>query len=200
LGRTSRAARSYHLAGTAELFRSSTPAKAGLREFLKVHNYPGFFGIGGEELLRRLTAQAKQYDAQLVGGRVTSLRREGPAFVAFLQNRNVAARFVLLATGLIDCSPPMEGEPKNGRSEAIRFCPVCDGYETIDRRVGVLGDIEADGKKATFSAYIHKGRLAFLTDEAAADVNARKKLDEEGVKLWAGRTELSSSQNPPLSL
>src|SRR3954447_21363468 len=62
------------------------------------HNYPGFFGIAGEELLRRLTAQAEQYGAQLVAGRVTSLRREGCAFVASLQNRNVAARFVLLAT------------------------------------------------------------------------------------------------------
>jgi thioredoxin reductase (NADPH) len=156
------------------------------------HNYPGFFGIGGEELLRRLTAQAKQYGAQIVAGRVTSLHIEASAFVASLPNRNVAARFVLLATGLIDCSPPIEGEPENGSSEAIRFCPVCDGYETIDRRVGILGDINTGGKKARFLRTYTKDVSLFLTNDAAADVDARKKLDEEGVRVMGRpkRTEL----------
>ena len=111
------------------------------------HNYPGFFGIGGLELLRRLRAQAEEYGAQLMNGRVTSLRREGETFVASCSHGDVDARFVLLATGLVDHCLPIEGEPENCPSEVIRFCPICDGYEAIDRRVGVLGDIRLAARR-----------------------------------------------------
>ena len=147
------------------------------------HNYPGFFGIGGLELLRRLRAQAEEYGAQLTSGRVTSLRREGETFVASCSGGDVDARFVLLATGLVDDCPAIEGEPENCPSEVIRFCPICDGYEIIDQRVGVLGDIEEGGKKALFLRTYTKDVFLFLTDETAVDDKTRKKLNEENVKI-----------------
>src|SRR6476469_271765 len=107
------------------------------------HNYPGFFGIAGPELLRRLRAQADKYGAQLVSGHVTSVRREGATFVATCSDGAVHARFILLATGLVNHCPPIEGQPADCPSQVIRFCPICDGYEAIDRRVGVVGDIKA---------------------------------------------------------
>ena len=58
------------------------------------HNYPGFFGIGGPELLRRLNAQARQYGAELMSGLVTSLRKEGETFVATCSGSNINARFI----------------------------------------------------------------------------------------------------------
>jgi thioredoxin reductase (NADPH) len=129
------------------------------------HNYPGFFGIAGPELLRRLNAQARQYGAELVSGRVTSLRKEGDTFVASFPGRDVNARFILLATGLVDHCPPIEGQPADCPSDVIRFCPICDGYEAMDRRVGVLGDIKAGGKKALFLRTYTKDVSLFLTDE-----------------------------------
>src|SRR6187551_2689861 len=72
------------------------------------HNYPGFFGIGGTELLLRLRAQAEQYGAQLSSGRVTSLRKENETFVASCPDAEINAKFVLLATGLVDHCPPVD--------------------------------------------------------------------------------------------
>src|SRR4051812_7140180 len=89
------------------------------------HNYPGFFGIAGRELLRRLKAQARQYGAEMVSGRVTSLRKEGTTFVATCSGREVNARFILLATGLVDHCPAIEGQTADSPSEVIRFCPIC---------------------------------------------------------------------------
>ncbi len=147
------------------------------------HNYPGFFAIGGLELLRRLRVQAQQYGAQLVKGRVTSLRKEGEIFVASSPGVVARARFVLLATGLIDHCPPIEGQSADRPSDAIRFCPICDGYEAIDRRVGVLGNITEGGKKARFLRTYTKDVSLFLTDETAVDEAARKELDKENVRI-----------------
>jgi thioredoxin reductase (NADPH) len=129
------------------------------------HNYPGFFGIAGPELLQRLNAQASQYGVDLISGRVTSLRKRGESFVVTCSGSDVSARDILLATGLVDHCPTIEGRPADCPSEVVRFCPICDGYEAIDRRVGVLGDIKAGGKKALFLRTYTKDVLLFLTDE-----------------------------------
>jgi thioredoxin reductase (NADPH) len=146
------------------------------------HNYPGFFGIAGPELLRRLNAQAREYGAELVSGRVTALRKEGETFVARCSGSDVSARFVLLATGLVDHCPPIEGQPANCPSDVIRFCPICDGYEAIDRRVGVLGDIKGGGKKALFLRTYTRDVSLFLTDETA-DADWQEKLTKANVKI-----------------
>ena len=146
------------------------------------HNYPGFFGIAGPELLRRLNAQARQYGAELVSGRVTSLRKEGDTFVASSSGSDVNARFILLATGLVDQCPTIEGQPADCPSEVIRFCPICDGYEAIDRRVGVVGDIKAGGKKALFLRTYTKDVSLFLTDETE-DVDWQEKLAKANVRI-----------------
>jgi thioredoxin reductase (NADPH) len=146
------------------------------------HNYPGFFGIAGPELLRRLNAQARQYGAELVRGRVTSLRKKGDTFVVSSSGSDVNARFILLATGLVDHCPPIEGHSAECPCEVVRFCPICDGYEAIDRRVGVMGDIKAGGKKALFLRTYTKDVSLFLTDETE-DVELQEKLTKANVRI-----------------
>ena len=133
-------------------------------------------------MLRRLTAQARQYGAELVSGRVTSLRKEGDTFVASSSGSDVNARFILLATGLVDQCPTIEGQPADCPSEVIRFCPICDGYEAIDHRVGVVGDITAGGKKALFLRTYTKDVSLFLSDETE-DVDWQEKLAKANVKI-----------------
>lgn len=51
----------------------------------------------------------------------------------------MAARTVLLATGVADCHPEVPDLRGAIQRGLIRYCAVCDGYESMDRRVGVLG-------------------------------------------------------------
>jgi thioredoxin reductase (NADPH) len=141
------------------------------------HNYPGFFGIGGPELLVRLRAQAEQYGAQLTSGHVTSLRKEGEMFVASSQSADVEAKFIVLATGLVDHCPPVDGAPADCPSDVIRFCPICDGYEATDRRVGVVGDLHSAGKKALFLRTYTKDVSVFVTSESKRADDTRRALE-----------------------
>jgi thioredoxin reductase len=71
----------------------------------------------------------------------------------------------------------------HGLSEALRFCPICDGYESIDRRVGVLGDVTDGGTKALFLRTYTRDVSLFLTEEGTSDPVVQKKLDEEKVRI-----------------
>src|SRR4051812_16607969 len=114
------------------------------------HNYPGFKGIAGPELLRRLRDQAAQYGAHFMRGRVDDLAREADTFVARIEDRQIMARCVLLATGIVDEKPAVQGLQDVGYRGAIRFCPICDGYEALDQPIGVPGPVKTACNKALF--------------------------------------------------
>jgi thioredoxin reductase (NADPH) len=130
------------------------------------HNYPGFRGIGGPDLLRRLRDQAVLYGAVLEQGRVSALSCEqNSIFIAKRDDGEVRARFVLLASGLVDEAPQIEGLTDGVYSGAVRFCPVCDGFEAMDRCVGVVGNMESAGKKALFLRTYSRQVSVFPTDD-----------------------------------
>ncbi len=61
------------------------------------HNYPGFKGIAGPDLLARLREQALLYGATLEHGRVTTLQRGGEGgFIAQRSGRDISARTACL--------------------------------------------------------------------------------------------------------
>jgi thioredoxin reductase (NADPH) len=98
-------------------------------------------GISGTELLRRMREQASRYGAKIVTEFVTKLERNDGSFTATAGSGSWRARTVLLATGVTNRGPPMD-ERLHDEALArglIRYCPICDGYEVTDQRVGVIG-------------------------------------------------------------
>jgi thioredoxin reductase (NADPH) len=97
----------------------------------------------------------------------------------------------LLATGLIDERPDIDGLRAAVYKGAIRFCPICDAYEATDRRVGVLGTWKAAGGKALFLRTYTREVLLFATDdERYASRDLRQALSEAGVKLAGNPTRV----------
>jgi thioredoxin reductase (NADPH) len=105
-------------------------------------NHAGFpDGIAGSELIRRMKEQACEYGARIVDGFVTRLDRTDEGFAANWGSGDVAAKSVLLATGVTNRRPPMDEDLHDDAVARglIRYCPICDGYEVTDKRVGVIG-------------------------------------------------------------
>jgi thioredoxin reductase (NADPH) len=148
------------------------------------HNYPGFAGISGSDLLAKLRQQAGRYGAQLRDGKVEELRRAEGGFTCRVESDQLSARSVLLATGIVDESPDMPGLHEAIYQGALRFCPICDGYEATDKRIGVLGRIGAALKKALFLRTYSRDVMLLATDapDKIGDEDA-KTLREAGITL-----------------
>jgi len=139
-------------------------------------NVPGFpDGISGEELIARMTAQAQKYGAAFARGRVTRLERADDLFDAEWGEGRATARSVLLATGVANRRPDME-EALHDEAMArglIRYCPICDGYEVTDKRIGVIGS----GRHGVAEAVFLRGYTADVTLIAPGERHALGKAD-----------------------
>jgi thioredoxin reductase (NADPH) len=148
------------------------------------HNYPGFAGIAGPELLSRLRRQALSYGVTIRDCEISSLRRKhAGAFIAKCQADEVTARSVVLATGLVDERPGVAGMTDPVAGGLLRYCPICDGYEAIDKTIGVVGPFAQAGKKALFLRTYSRDVLLFPTDVHERSAALHDQLSRSGVRL-----------------
>ena len=152
------------------------------------HNYPGFKGIAGPALLARLREQASLYGAPLERGRVISLHhRSDGGFVARWSGGEILVRTALVATGLVDETPNIAGmNPAEVHGGRVRFCPICDGNEALDRRIGVYGSSDEAAKKALFLRTYSRDVTLFETGEKPIPAETLKSLGDAGIRR-AGR-------------
>jgi thioredoxin reductase (NADPH) len=126
------------------------------------HNHAGFpGGISGKELLSRMREQAQMYGASIQTARVTRLDKIENGFRAEWGSGSATARTILLATGITNRRPPMDEDLHDEALSKglIRYCPVCDGFEVTDKKVGVIGS----GSHGVAEAVFLRGFTADIT-------------------------------------
>jgi thioredoxin reductase (NADPH) len=156
------------------------------------HNHPGFpEGIGGVDLLDRQRAQAKRYGAPMVAGEVARLiRKPHGHFTAELKSssepdtRQVHARMVLLATGVVDIEPELANVEHAIRRGYVRHCPICDGFEVIDQKIAVIGFGKSGMGEALFMrSYSSDITLLSLGREMELTREDREKLAQSDIEI-----------------
>ncbi|WP_374471788.1 NAD(P)/FAD-dependent oxidoreductase [Phenylobacterium sp.] len=149
------------------------------------HNHPGFpEGVRGKTLLARMRRQAEKYGARIDAGRVEDLRREGELFVAETSLGEVRARAVILATGVLDNEPNLPGLDEAVARGLVRICPICDGYEVIGQRVGVLSHDAHGAAEARFiTTYSDQVALIHVGAEDALPADERARLAADGIEV-----------------
>jgi thioredoxin reductase (NADPH) len=149
------------------------------------HNHPGFpDGVPGPELLSRMRAQAQRYGAGFEMAMVEQLARgEDGLFTVVTSEGERRARNVLLATGVKDEQPPLEGLYDGTQRGVIRWCPICDAYEVRDKRVGIIGHGAHGAREAEFLKTYTDDLTLIVPDGAELSEEHRAGLAEQGVAV-----------------
>lgn len=155
------------------------------------HNHAGYpDGINGKELLRLMREQAQKYGAKVETARVHRLDKdEDGLFTAEWGAGPKRARTVLLCTGLTNRRPPMDVDLHDDAMERglIRYCPICDGYEVTDKKVGIIGSGKGGVGEAIFLRS-YTADVTLIAPDAALVLGdeERAKLEAAGVKTVDG--------------
>jgi len=104
------------------------------------HGYLGRDPQRPMDLVDRAVEQLLGYPTAIrVGAEVLAARRDGERFVLGLDDgRELSALRVVLATGVVDAFPDVEGFAEHYGASAFH-CPACDGYDAQDRAVVAYG-------------------------------------------------------------
>ena len=147
-------------------------------------NVPGFpDGVGGEALLDALRQQLAVYGVTPVVAHVDELRARDGAFTARVGEGAIAARTVILATGVVETVPPIDGAAEAIRRGVLRVCPICDGYEARGRRVAVMGAGDHAAREALFLRTFAEDVVLLLTPGAEVAPALVAELSALGVDI-----------------
>jgi thioredoxin reductase (NADPH) len=160
------------------------------------HNYPGFpEGVPGHVLLGNLSVQLERYGGAVMPGEIVDLRIEDGLFVGdYLSEATegepepelvqIRAHTAVIATGVADAGLPIENWREAIAFGSLRLCPVCDGFDVMDKRIAVAtADTNPVGHALfmrTFSEDVtlfERGSPSMLNDDD------RRRLDAAGVRL-----------------
>jgi thioredoxin reductase (NADPH) len=148
-------------------------------------NYPGFTnGVSGTELLAKLRSQAEQFGAKIHHTKILSLDLRDGVFIAASDNETFSAPQVILATGIVDKKPSFPSMKEFIYKGAMRFCPVCDGYEAINKRIAVIGPIAEASQKAIF-LHTFSDDITILTngEDSSPKEKVYEKISGMGIKV-----------------
>ena len=158
-------------------------------------NVSGFpDGIAGSELLERMREQACKYGAKIESEFVSKLERDETTglFTATWGSGSATARTVLLATGVANRRPPMEEKLHDDALARglIRYCPICDGYEVTDKKVGVIGSDSHGVAEALFLRSYTTDVTLIAPDKAMRlKPDDYRKLKDVGIECVDGPTQ-----------
>ncbi len=159
-----------------------------LKKIPRTRNVPGFpDGIEGPVLLARMREHARRYGVATEQARADRMERLADgSFRVHAGGRSWRARFVILATGAQDVEPEIAGMQAAIRAGQVRYCPICDGYETQGQRVAVLGRAGHGLRESLFVANFDNQVtwLAMATQEEVPPAQLAR-LREAGVRIAA---------------
>ncbi len=154
-----------------------------MRRIPKIRNFPGFpDGISGLTLHSRMLVQASKYGARIVSGRVERITSHEQSFAVQSRDAEYQARAIILATGSKLNEYVFPALDKAVARALIRYCPICDGFETRGKAIAVLSEGEQGLSEATFLRTF-AAEVDYLLIAGGVGAEERRRAARDGVRI-----------------
>lgn len=153
------------------------------------HNAPGFpSGISGEDLLCRMRIHAESYGARMETAHIETAAYRDGAFQLQGGDRKWRSRALILATGtsLNQVDLPEDEHEAAIRAGVLRYCPVCDGFEATDRKLGVIGCNSNGAAEALFLRQFSKDITLMPLSHSDLTAAQTAELGAAGIRIEPG--------------
>lgn len=166
-----------------------------------IANLPFAAGISGAELLEAGRRDLERF-ARLKGRSLVDVaedteavwaKRDAEGFVLSLRDargtREVRGRVLVLATGIVDRKPGIEGFHARGHGVlapfvsrgAVGYCVLCEGWRVEGKRLALIG-ASADAVQVAHDLATHFGAdVTVLTDDCALEADCTLSCETEGL-------------------
>ncbi|RZU62592.1 NAD(P)/FAD-dependent oxidoreductase [Zhihengliuella halotolerans] len=160
------------------------------------HNVFANDGASPAELLDRARRDAEKYGVELRSADVRTLENctdaPGEFFGVHLgSGERLTARRVLLATGLVDGLPAIDGLAEHCGTSVLH-CPYCHGWEVRGQRIGVIGSSVMATHQALLFSQLSR-HVTLITHDAEVTAEQRGQLAAAGVEVVDARIERAVS-------
>jgi thioredoxin reductase len=151
-----------------------------------VHNFLTREGIAPQQVLHIARREVRRHGVQMRSQRVTSAMRSGAGFVIRAGGRQLRARKLVLATGIRDNVPAIDGLQRFvGRG--VYYCAYCDAHTVCDRPLVALGHGVA-GADLALALTTWSGQVAYCTNGTRRPRGAVcERLRDQGIATHALR-------------
>jgi thioredoxin reductase len=147
-----------------------------------MHGFLSRDGMPPAALLAAGRAEIAGYGVELIDDRVDDIE---PGFTVTLAGgRTLSARRILIATGVSDELPDVEGVRQRWGKDLLH-CPYCHGWEVRDQPLGVLGSIPGSVQHALLVRQWSDDVVFFAHTYDLGD-DERRQLDARGIRIEEG--------------
>ena len=154
-----------------------------------MHGYLGHDGLPPADLIAIAREEVRRYGVEVLAGRVEQVEQveqvDGRRFrVELTGGHSVVARRIVVATGIVDELPEIEGLA-GAWGRGVVSCPFCHGFELRDRRITIV----ATHPMALHSVPLWRhltDRLTILASPELIDEEVVGRLRGAGISVVAG--------------
>jgi len=153
-----------------------------------VHGYLTRDGTPPADLLRLAREELRAYDTvELRSAEVVDAARDAEGFdLRCDDGSRLRSRKLLLATGVVDELPPIEGlEQLYGRS--VHHCPYCDGWEWRDQPIAIYGRGESGAGLALGLTVWSRDLILCTNGPAELSEEMQERLESYDIPVLEGR-------------